>query len=339
MINQIKYIYSNQYNPYYNLALEEFLLNTVEKGTCILYLWQNERTVVIGKNQNPWKECKIQELEEDKGYLVRRLSGGGAVFHDLGNLNFTFLLHKEDYNVEKQLDVILVALKQLGINAEKSGRNDITVEGKKFSGNAFYESGSRCYHHGTILIQVDIDNLSRYLNVSKDKLKSKGVDSVRSRVTNLVNYNKDINIDIIKENLTEAFSKVYGLKAEKLEDFDNFLSKDLDYSEELKKLYNKFSSWEWIFGKKMEFQDTISKRFPWGEIDIHFIVNNGIVSQCKVYSDAMEVRLIEKLPVYMVDCTYSGKAVSSSLESLKDNKDQAIVSMIEDIQNLLEKGM
>ena len=89
----------------------------------------------------------------------------------------------------------------------------------------------------------------------------------------------------------------------------------------------------------MEFQDTISKRFPWGEIDIHFIVNNGIVSQCKVYSDAMEVRLIEKLPVYMVDCTYSGKAVSSSLESLKDNKDQAIVSMIEDIQNLLEKGM
>lgn len=337
MINQIKYIVSHQYNPYHNLALEEYLLNTVEKGTCILYLWQNERTIVIGKNQNPWKECKIQELENDGGYLVRRLSGGGAVFHDLGNLNFTFLLHKEDYNVNKQLEVILVALEQLGIQGEQSGRNDITVDDKKFSGNAFYESGGRCYHHGTILVQVDMENLSRYLNVSNEKLRSKGVDSVKSRVTNLVNYRKDLDIDLMKENLIEAFSKVYQCKAEKIKGLDDFHVDGTIHSLELEKLYHKFSSWDWIYGKKMEFHNSISKRFSWGEIELHFVVHSGIVEHCKVYSDAMEVAFIEEIPQFLIGTTYMGVPLSNTIESMKQNKEPKILSMITDIQDLIMK--
>ena len=281
MIDKISYIITAETNPYRNLALEEYLLKHVGETEAILYLWQNEKTVVIGKNQNPWKECKVAELEADNGKLVRRLSGGGAVFHDLGNLNFTFFASKENYNVEKQLEVIVKAVNNLGIPAEKSGRNDISVEGKKFSGNAFYSDGIHSYHHGTILVNVDMSKLSLYLNVSRDKLVSKGVESVRSRVTNLTEYRSDLDITRMKEVLMKAFSEVYGLQARKIDLTEiNFI--------ETEKLKEKFSSWDWIYGKKREFNYSLDKRFTWGDIDLRFVIDSGVIKQCAAYSDALE---------------------------------------------------
>lgn len=131
MIEEIIYIESDQTNPYYNLALEEYLLFNVKKKQCILYLWQNSNTVVIGRNQNCWKECSIDQLQANGGHLARRVSGGGAVFHDEGNLNFSFLVKQNDYSLDKQINVILLALQKLGLNAAKSGRNDLTIGGKK----------------------------------------------------------------------------------------------------------------------------------------------------------------------------------------------------------------
>jgi lipoate-protein ligase A len=283
---KLSYILSDQTNPYENLALEEYLLWNVEKGECILYLWQNRHTVVIGINQNPWKEAHVKELERDGGFLARRMSGGGAVFHDLGNLNFTFLVREEDYDTGRQLDVIIRAVARFGIQAERSGRNDILTDGKKFSGNAFFNSRGYCYHHGTLLLDVDMSNLSRYLNVSHVKLQSKGVDSVRSRVINLKDLAPGLTVGSLQTALTEAFGEVYGgtpqlLPAERLD------------REEVGKYAEKYASWEWRLGRKLLFTTEYQNRFAWGDLTLQFCVEGGIVKDAIAYSDGMDTNFIK----------------------------------------------
>lgn len=323
MIEKITYIETANTYPYRNLAMEEYLLLHCDKEECILYLWQNRNTVVIGRNQNAWKECLVSKLEEEDGYPVRRLSGGGAVYHDLGNLNFTFLVRKENYNVDRQLNVILEAVKKLGIHAEKSGRNDILIDGHKFSGNAFYEQGDCCYHHGTLMVNVNLGELSRYLTVSKDKLKSKGVDSVRARVANLTEYAPDLTVDELKKKLLEAFEEVYGLKANILKDTD------LD-ADEVEERTQKFASWNWIFGRKLEFQYELSNRFPWGQVTLQMLVRNGRIKDVNVYSDSMKPAFIEEVSRYLKSVRYDKKAICAEL-SLYWSKDKEEDQMMKDI--------
>ena len=200
-------------DPYENLALEEALLNRVGEGELILYLWQNERSVVIGKNQNPWKECRTALLEQEGGHLARRLSGGGAVFHDLGNLNFTFLMSAQDYDLSCQLTVLERACQSLGILAERSGRNDLLADGRKFSGNAFYKHAGKAYHHGTLMVDVDLEMVQRYLSPSKAKVAAKGVDSVRSRVVNLKELVPSLTVEQLADALIDALVEVYAAGA------------------------------------------------------------------------------------------------------------------------------
>lgn len=331
MIDRLRWIEAKDTYPYYNLALEEYLTMHAEPGECILYLWQNRHTVVIGKNQNCWKECKVDYLEDEGGYLVRRMSGGGAVFHDLGNLNFTFLVRKKDYDVDRQLDVILEAVKMLGIHAEKTGRNDITVDGKKFSGNAFYETGDFCYHHGTLLLHVNKGDMSKYLNVSKEKLQSKSVDSVRSRVTNLCDYNPGITVEIMKQKMTEAFGQVYGGPVLPLE--DGRIDRD-----EIKRLEEKFSSWEWKYGRKIPFDHQMGKRYDWGDVEIQLHVNGGRILAVNVYSDAMDQEIIGELPDYLRGCLYSERDMAEAIRRLSDGTEEKR-RIKEDLLSLLHEAV
>lgn len=329
MIRELTHIRSKQHNPYLNLALEEYLLENVKEDECILYLWQNKKTVVFGRNQNPWKECRINELKSDGGYPVRRLSGGGAVFHDLGNLNFTFLVRKPHYDVSKQLEVIIRALENLGVPAKKSGRNDITVNDKKFSGNAFYTDGTHCYHHGTILVDVNMKDLSKYLNVSADKLKSKGVDSVKSRVTNLKEHRQDLNIDIMCEELVKAFSQVYNLISSEISPADI-------ERKELERRRDFFESWDWIYGKNISFVYETYERFAWGSFNMQINTNKGRITDCKIYSDAMDIDVISKTPEVLIGVIFSSKEIVKTIrDQMEDghwtNLSQVQKEMLEDI--------
>lgn len=292
MIDTIKYIESGQFDPYHNLALEEYLLDSCGEKECILYLWQNQQTVVIGRNQNAWKECKISRLEEDGGHLARRLSGGGAVYHDLGNLNFTFLVRKQNYDIQKQTEVILKAVKALGIPAKRSGRNDLLADGRKFSGNAYYEKKDHCYHHGTLMVDVDKEVLGNYLTVDQSKLKSKGVDSVRSRVVNLKELRPDLTIEQLKRSLRTAMEEVYGNLCVPITE------ENLD-QEELAERQKHFCSWKWRFGQKIDFQMELSHRFSWGGLTIQLQVEEGTIVDAAVYSDALDQEFILALPAYL----------------------------------------
>ena len=296
-------------NPYRNLAVEEALLEGVPRDTCILYLWQNRRTVVIGRNQNAWQECRTRQLEADGGFLARRLSGGGAVFHDLGNLNFTFLVNKEDYSVEKQLPVIVEACRSLGIPAERSGRNDVLTGGRKFSGNAFYQHQGRCYHHGTLLVDVDMAAMSRYLSPSAAKLQAKGVASVRSRVVHLRELVPELTIDHLASAMTAAFGAVYGGAVE-------FLPADWLNEERVAELEAHYASWDWRYGRKIPCTLSWGMRFAWGEVTVELQVEEGVVRQAAVFSDAMDWALAPALQTALTGRRFSPEDLAAGVETL-----------------------
>ena len=270
-------------DPYRNLAREEAFLQSLRPGQMILYLWQNRDTVVIGRNQNCYKECRVSLLEKEGGHLARRLSGGGAVFHDLKNLNYTFLCMREDYDVGRQTDVVLQAVKSLGIPAEATGRNDLTVVGRKFSGNAYYLTKGACYQHGTLLISVDEEKIGRYLSVDPEKLRLKGVDSVRSRVTGLSRIAPDLTVDKLREQLAVSFRQAYAGPGSSVE--FQFLQEE---PEETDALTERYGSPQWLYGNRMKDTYQMEKRFSWGKCELQLLVDKGVIRDAAVYTDALD---------------------------------------------------
>ena len=325
MITSIALYLGTSNDPYYNLAVEQHLLETVKEDQCILYLWQNQNTVVIGRNQNPWKECRTTLLDEEGGHLARRLSGGGAVFHDMGNMNFTFLVPESEYDLDRQLTVIQEAVRSLGIPAEKSGRNDILSEGRKFSGNAFYKHDGKAYHHGTLLFDVDMNKLGRYLNPSKAKLQSKGVDSVRSRVVNLKSIREDLTLEMLTEALVRSFAQVYGGEPQILTE------KDMDMAE-VQRLAERNRTWEWNYGQKVPFSVECEDRFPWGGVQVQMNVENGVVRQAKIYSDAMDWSFTTELEEALTGCRLHEGDLRERLTACK-------TEIAADVCNLICKNM
>ena len=308
MIERLRIYTGTSFDPHYNLAMEQVLLEGVQPGEMILYLWQNQNTVVIGRNQNAWKECRTTMLAEEGGRLARRLSGGGAVFHDLGNLNFTFLVPTEDYDLDRQLSVIGEAVKSFGIRAEKSGRNDVLAEGRKFSGNAFYQHRGQSYHHGTLLVDVDMDKLGRYLNPSKAKLASKGVDSTRSRVVNLKELAPEMTVESLRQDMENACGAVYGRRPERI-------APDGPDAEKVRAYYEINRSFDWLYGRKMAFSFACEERFAWGGLELELLVDEGRVQDCAVYTDAMDHSLAAVLKKTFTGCVFSTEALCAAAEA------------------------
>ena len=279
---QLQIIIGNQYNPYLNLSVESSLLDNYLPNTITLFLWKNKQTVVIGTNQNPYSECKVDELLNEGGFLARRRTGGGAVYHDLGNLNFSFVADKEIYDVKRQMMVIQKALLNYGLETEVSGRNDITYQGRKFSGNAFAKTKYQGLHHGTILIKTDGEKLQRYLKVKPAKLHKHGVKSVTSRVINLSEV-ADITSENIIPHLIKAFEDVYQSKAKTI-DFNELCSDEVVMQSQ------HISSDEYLYGKWKEFNTKKSSTFDWGSIDIDLEIDEekGIIKNIEIASDSLD---------------------------------------------------
>ena len=316
-----RFLSTNCVDPYENLALEELLFETQGEGATF-YLWQNERTVVIGRNQNAWRECRVELLESEGGKLARRSSGGGAVFHDLGNLNFTFLLPKEHYDLVRQLGVIQKAAAKFGIETSFTGRNDLvlTATGEKFSGNAFRFSNSVALHHGTILISADFSRLGRYLAPSQMKLESKGVKSVVSRVTNLGLQNPTLTVETMKQALMEAFEEEYGAYEPH--------SWDLIDKEKLEQKRQTYASWDWKFGTTPAFNVSLENRFDFGCFELLMNVKNGIVESATCYTDAMDASLAARVEAMLTGCNYGSGALCARLLTSGGEEERAIAAFL-----------
>ncbi|MCR4772544.1 MAG: lipoate--protein ligase [Oscillospiraceae bacterium] len=328
MIKKLSVVRGGGTVPYDNLAAEKRLFDTVGEDEVIMYLWQNRRTVVCGRNQNMYKECRVSKLLEDKGFPARRLSGGGAVFHDLGNLNFTFIAHDGNFSIDRQLSVIVRACAALGIAAEKTGRNDVTVDMKKFSGNAFHSSAGRRYHHGTLMIDVDVGALETYLNVDREKLRSKGVDSVRSRVCNLSQYRPGLTAEELSGALIAAFEDTYALKSSE---------RGLPPPEELEELRAFFASDEWLYGTVGVFDIRISRRFAWGDFDLRLNVSEGGITSAELYSDANDAGYILSLSKSLPGRRFDASDIGALAAALAVSEEQRV--MAGDITELMKSEL
>ena len=286
----LRLVISNQTNPYWNVAVENYLLSLPETNCVTMYLWKNHRTVVIGQNQNPFAECNVDLLNREGGYVMRRSTGGGAVYHDDGNINFSFIAPHALYDQSRQFEVIRQAVAQYGLNAELSGRNDLLCEGRKFSGNAFSKSKFQNLHHGTILIKGNMDDLKRYLRVRPAKLQKHGVQSVQSRVVNLSELAEVTSLNIVP-HLVGAFENVYGEKSFML-DFDQMISRD-----EVRDLYNKFSSDAWLYGRWRTFSAQKSAQFEWGGVDLALDIDEerSVIRNVTMATDCLSTDVVNRI--------------------------------------------
>ncbi|MEP0072735.1 MAG: lipoate--protein ligase [Marinomonas sp.] len=313
---------SDSNDPHFNLAVEDCIFRSMPADQRVLFLWRNADTVVIGRAQNPWKECNLKKMEEDSISLARRQSGGGAVFHDLGNTNFTFMAGKPEYDKEVSTRIVLDGLKKLGIEGYANGRNDLVVgegeEMRKFSGSAYKEAKDRGFHHGTLLLHADLSRLANYLNPDPKKLQSKGITSVRSRVTNLDSLRADIDHNMVCDTIIQAFCEHFGetpdiehISPDALPDLPGFVEK-----------FGQQQSWDWNFGKSPEFTHQLDERFQWGGVELHLNLQKAIISAAQTYTDSLFPDPIEALAERLIGVTYVPDAIAKCVDELiKDYPD------------------
>ncbi|MDM5297410.1 lipoate--protein ligase [Bacillus pumilus] len=301
------------YDPMINLAIEEYCLKYLDPEETYLLFYINQPSIIIGKNQNTIEEINTKYVEDNGIKVVRRLSGGGAVYHDKGNLNFSFIT-KDDgdsfHNFKKFTEPVIKALEKLGVKAELSGRNDIMAGGRKISGNAQFATRGRIFSHGTLLFDSEIEHVVSALNVKKEKIESKGIKSIRSRVANiselmdqkmtteefrkiLLSYIFDTNGDVPQYQLTEAdWKKIHEISQER------------------------YQKWEWNYGRSPKFNMQHSKRFPAGSIDLRLEVKKGIIQDCKIFGDFFGVGDIVDIEQRLIGRQYDRKTISDALEDI-----------------------
>lgn len=321
------YIYNTCTNPYFNLAAEEYVLKEF-KDDCFM-LWRNEPSIIIGKNQNTLAEINVDYVTKNKIPVVRRLSGGGAVFHDLGNVNFTFIVNNSEESFtdfKKFTRPIIDVLQNLSVNAEFSGRNDLTIDGKKFSGNAQYNHKNRMLHHGTLLFSSNMTDLSAALKVKASKFEDKSVKSVSSRVTNISEHLKShltISefIDMIMDHI---------LKTNKGESIYEFTSADIEKINSI--MESKYNTWEWNFGSSPKYSFVNEKKFVGGHVQINLNVEKGKISDIKIFGDFFSKYDVSEIENALLGANHSDSSIRQVLSSFEINNYFANIT----IDNLVE---
>ena len=298
---------SDRTEPRHNLSLEESLFRRAHPDTW-LYLWQNAPSVVLGRSQNAYLECDVPYLREQGIPVVRRLSGGGAVWHDLGNLNYTFLAPVRELDEGRCMDVIVSAVTSLGIPAVPSGRNDLLAGGKKISGTASYQEGDMAFFHGTILIDADLDRMSRALTPAPVKVSSHSVPSVRSRVANLREWDASLTAETVGRAVTAAFRARFGPAG-----VETLPAQHLP---------SRYDDDAWHLGSCPAYDAVLSVRTPQGTYQVAAQVEHGLIRRACVSCDTLETRDTQKIAELFMGLPFEAGPVKQMLLSLENQKEE-----------------
>ena len=306
-------IYNDNTNPYFNLAMEEYLLKNSTEDLFIL--WRNKPSVIVGKNQNTLSEINLEYVKENSIPVVRRQSGGGAVFHDLGNINFTFITNNNNSfsDFKKFTQPIIDLLKTMGLDATFSGRNDLLIDGKKFSGNAQYNYRNKVMHHGTLLFSSQITDLSNALKVKSIKFEGKGIKSVKSRVTNISEHlDTKMSVlefkDLIMNYMAsiDSDNKLYTLSKEDIDGIEKLVEK-------------KYNTWEWNFGNSPKYSFSNELKYPGGNVEFNLEINKGVISKIKFFGDFYGKEDIENLEILLSGVKHKEESLREILSNIDIN--------------------
>lgn len=301
-------------DPQINLAIEEYILRTmdVDKDSFLLF-YINAPSIIVGKNQNTIEEIDTEYVDANGIKVVRRLSGGGAVYHDLGNLNYSFIT-KDDgdsfRNFKKFTDPVVEALGEMGITAELIGRNDILVDGRKISGNAQFATNGRMFSHGTLMFDTAIEEVVAALKVRKDKIESKGIKSIRSRVANISEYLKEPMT--IEEFRLQVLKSIFGGE----ENIQYLKLTDDDWTKIHELSAERYANWDWNYGKSPKFNMQHSHRFPVGGIDVRLQVNKGTIEDVKIFGDFFGVGEVDVIEESLKGIQYDRQSIGEALASI-----------------------
>lgn len=322
----MRYIISENTDAYFNLASEEYLLKHTDEE--IFYLWRNDNAIIVGKNQNTLSEINVDYVKEKNIKVVRRLTGGGAVYHDLGNLNYTFIENKKkNFNDFRGFcEPITTALNEMGVEAEFSGRNDMTIEGKKFSGTAQCKYKDRVMHHGTLLFSSVKADISGALKPREIKFSGKSVKSVSSRITNISEHLEG-DMDVI-----EFRNRVMKSVAGGMDQVTTF--SDQEVSEIIRLRDEKYAKWEWNYGHSPKFEMTREGRFPGGTLEVTLEVKKGVIEKIRIYGDFFGTRDVSTLESALTGVAHNEETISKVLQNL-DIHDYMVNITKEDLLGLL----
>ncbi|MGT2802664.1 lipoate--protein ligase [Streptococcus henryi] len=309
----MKYIINKSNNPAYNIALEAYAFRELVDEDELFILWINEPAIIIGKHQNTIQEINKEYTDANGIHVVRRLSGGGAVYHDLNNLNYTIISNKSEegaFDFKTFSQPVIETLADLGVKAEFTGRNDLEIDGKKFCGNAQAYYKGRMMHHGCLLFDVDMTVLGNALKVSKDKIESKGVKSVRARVTNILSE--------LPEKITvgEFSDKILDKMKETYPDMTKYVLTDNDLAKIQESYESQFNTWDWTYGAAPEYTIERDVRYPAGKITTYANVENSIIKTIKIYGDFFGVRGVEDIEGLLIGTRYEYTDVLEKLKTI-----------------------
>lgn len=309
----MKYIVNTSNDPAYNVALEAYAFQKLTDIDEIFILWINEPAIIIGRHQNTIQEINKEFIDKNGIHVVRRLSGGGAVYHDLNNLNYTIISNNTQegaFDFQTFSKPVIDTLAKLGVKAEFTGRNDLEINGQKFAGNAQAYYKGRMMHHGCLLFDVDMSVLGQALKVSKDKIESKGIKSVRARVTNIVDHLSD------KITVQEFSYAILAQVKEEYPEMDEYVLSDAELSEIQAMRDNQFATWDWTYGKAPEYTIERGVRYPAGKITTYANVENSTIKSVKIFGDFFGVKPVDDIEKMLEGVRYDYKDVLAALKTV-----------------------